>query len=77
MYLNIEIEVYQKKDGTKVVYIANDGSSGCKYEFETPEELKQIINDYVADVVDYEFEDGEPELDIDPDEDEEDEEDEE
>lgn len=37
MYTNVE---------GKTVFIANDGSSGCKYNFETAEELKQIILDY-------------------------------
>ena len=56
MYLNVEIEVIEDEDGTKTVFLANDGSSGCEYEFSTPEELKQIINDYIADAVDYELE---------------------
>ena len=49
---NIEIEV---KGNT--VYLAHDGSSGCKYEFKSKDELKQIIADYVADVIDYDYED--------------------
>jgi hypothetical protein len=49
---NIEIEV---KGNT--VYLAHDGSSGCEYEFKSKDELKQIIADYVADVIDYDYED--------------------
>ena len=49
---NIEIEV---KGHT--VYLAHDGSSGCEYEFKSKDELKQIIADYVADVIDYDYED--------------------
>ena len=56
MYLNIEIEVIEE-NGKTYVFLANDGSSGCKYEFKSKDELKQIIADYVADVVDYEYED--------------------
>lgn len=56
MFENIEIEVIEE-DGEKVVYLAHDGSSGCRYPFKTKDELKQIIADYVADVVDYEYED--------------------
>ena len=49
---NIEIEVKGHK-----VYLAHDGSSGCEYEFKSKDELKQIIADYVADVIDYDYED--------------------
>ena len=49
---NIEIEVKGNK-----VYLAHDGSSGCEYTFENKGELKQIIADYVADVIDYDYED--------------------
>ena len=49
---NIEIEV---KGHT--VYLAHDGSSGCEYGFSSKDELKQIIADYVADVIDYDYED--------------------
>ena len=49
---NIEIEV---KGHT--VYLAHDGSSGCEYDFNSKDELKQIIADYVADVIDYDYED--------------------
>ena len=51
MYENIEIQV---KGNT--VWLATECSSGCKYNFKTKEELKQIIADYVADIVDYELE---------------------
>lgn len=54
MFWNVEVEVI-RKNGKLWVYLANDGSSGCKYQFQTKEELKQLINDYVADVVEYDF----------------------
>ena len=49
---NVEIDV---KDGT--VYLANEGSSGCKYKFNNKDELKQIVAGYVADLIDYDYED--------------------
>ena len=49
---NIAIEV-----SGKTVYLAHDGSSGCKYEFKSKDELKQIVADYVADIIDYNYED--------------------
>lgn len=52
MFLNLEVEVYEE-DKTTYVYLSHDGSSGCKYKYTTTEELKQIINDYVADTISY------------------------
>lgn len=49
---NVVIEV-----SDKMVYLAHDGSSGCKYEFNSKDELKQIVADYVADIIDYYYED--------------------
>lgn len=49
---NVVIEV-----SDKMVYLAHDGSSGCKYEFNNKDELKQIVADYVADIIDYYYED--------------------
>lgn len=49
---NVVIEV-----SDKTVYLAHDGSSGCKYEFNSKDELKQIVADYVADIIDYNYED--------------------
>ena len=49
---NVEIDV---SDDT--VYLAHDGSSGSKYKFKNKDELKQIIADYVADLIDYNCED--------------------
>ena len=49
---NVVIEV-----SGKTVYLAHDGSSGCKYEFNSKDELKQIVADYVADIIDYYYED--------------------
>lgn len=48
---NVVIEV-----SDKMVYLAHDGSSGCKYEFKSKDELKQIVADYVADIIDYYYE---------------------
>lgn len=53
MFFNVEIEII-KKNGKNVLFIANDGSSGCKYEFETKEQLKKLIKGYVDDLVEYE-----------------------
>ena len=45
---NIEIDV--RGD---TVYLATESSSGCKYKFKDKTELKQIVADYVADLIDY------------------------
>ena len=45
---NVEIDV--KGD---TVYLAHDGSSGCKYKFKDKAEFKQIVADYVVDLIDY------------------------
>ena len=49
---NVEIDV--RGD---TVYLANEGSSGCKYKFKNKDELKQIVADYVADLIDCNCED--------------------
>ena len=49
---NVVIEV-----SDKMVYLAHDGSSGSKYEFKSKDDLKQIVADYVADIIDYYYED--------------------
>ena len=49
---NVEIDV--RGD---TVYLANEGSSGSKYKFKDKAELKQIVADYVADLIDYNCED--------------------
>lgn len=38
------------------VYLANDNSSGCKYKFKSWDELKQIVADYITDLIDYDCE---------------------
>jgi DNA-binding transcriptional regulator YhcF (GntR family) len=43
-----------KKNGKKVLFIANDGSSGCEYEFKTKKELAKLVKEYVEDLVEYE-----------------------
>ena len=48
---NVEIDV---RDDT--VYLAHDGSSGSKYKFKNKDELKQIVADYIADLIDYDYE---------------------
>lgn len=45
---NVEIDV----EGD-TVYLANENSSGCKYKFKNKDELKQIVADYLADLIDY------------------------
>lgn len=49
---NVTIDV---EDDT--VYLANDSSSGCKYKFKNKDELKQIVADYIAGLIDYDCED--------------------
>ena len=49
---NVEIDV--RGD---TVYLANESSSGCKYKFKSKAELRQIVADYVADLIDYDCED--------------------
>ena len=49
---NIEIDV--RGD---TVYLATENSSGCKHKFKDKAELKQIVADYVADLIDYNCED--------------------
>ncbi len=67
----IEIELYTE-NGKHYVYLANDGSSGCKYEYNTREELRKYVGDYVEDVLEYYGEeDGNPEDDEDEEEEEE------
>lgn len=41
------------------VYIANDSGSGCKYKFKSKDELKQIVADYLADLIVYDCEEYE------------------
>lgn len=43
---NIEVELF-REDGQDYVYISNDGSSGCKYKYDSREELKDYVNDYI------------------------------
>lgn len=45
---NVEIDV--RGD---TVYLANENSSGCKYKFKNKDELKQIVADYLANLIDY------------------------
>ena len=49
---NVEIDV--RGD---TVYLATENSSGCKYKFKDKAELKQIVADYIADLIDYDCED--------------------
>lgn len=53
MYFNIEIELL-KKNGKNVLFIANDGSSGCEYTFKTKKELAKLVKLYVEDLISYE-----------------------
>lgn len=52
MCYNIEIELL-KRDGEYVLFIANDGSSGCEYKFKDKEELANLIKGYAEDLVEY------------------------
>lgn len=51
---NVAIDV---RDDT--VYLANDSGSGCKYKFKNKDELKQIVADFITDLIDYDYEDHE------------------
>ena len=51
---NVAIDV---RDDT--VYLANDSGSVCKYKFKNKDELKQIVADFIADLIDYDYEDHE------------------
>ena len=51
---NVAIDV---RDDT--VYLANDSGSCCKYKFKNKDELKQIVADFIADLIDYDYEDHE------------------
>ena len=48
---NVAIDV---RDDT--VYLANDSGSGCKYKFKNKDELKQIVADFITDLIDYDYE---------------------
>ena len=41
------------------VYLANDSGSGCKYKFKDKDELKQIVADFIIDLIDYDCEEYE------------------
>ena len=51
---NIEIDV--RGD---TVYIANESGSGCKCMFKNKDELKQIVADFIIDLIDYDCEEYE------------------
>jgi len=50
MYFELTIEVYTV-GGKKFVFIADECSSGSESPFETKEELKTIINEYIQSLV--------------------------
>ena len=50
MFYNIEIELL-KRNGEYVLFIANDGSSGCEYTFKDKKELANLIKGYAEDLV--------------------------
>jgi len=52
---NVEIEIYQDDFGRDVVYISNDGSSGCTYPYDDENMLKEIIHDYIDEMLDYDL----------------------
>lgn len=52
-YFNVEIELYQDDFGRNIVYLSDNGSSGCKYPYENKEQLKEIIHNYIDDMIDH------------------------
>ncbi len=52
-YFNIEIELYQDDFGNDMVYISDNGSSGCKYPYDDTDMLKRIIHDYIDEMIDH------------------------
>ena len=44
---NIEIEIFREGD-KNFVYLSNDGSSGCKYQFADEGHLQRLVADYVV-----------------------------
>ena len=58
MVYTVSFEVYEEF-GQKWVYIAHDGASGAKYVYNDKDELKDILHDYIDELVDIELEDEE------------------
>lgn len=56
MYIELEIDCYKNSKNQKMVFLSHNGSSGCKYPYNNLEELKQIVNNYIEDVIDCEYE---------------------
>ena len=52
MFLNLSIELYE--DFGKWVYIAEDNSCGAKYTYNDKDELKEIISNYINEMIDNE-----------------------
>lgn len=52
-YFNVEIELYQDDFGRDIVYLSDNGSSGCKYPYEDENMLKEIIHDYIDEMIDH------------------------
>lgn len=42
------IEIDKKE---KIIYIGTENGSGCKYEYKTKEDIKNIINEYITNYV--------------------------
>ena len=49
-YWSIEIETFEEF-GKKFVFISANGSSGCEYIYNTDDELKNIITNYVTNML--------------------------
>lgn len=47
---NIEIELFRDTNGSRWVFMSNDGSSGVKYPFDDLDDLKEIVSEYIEDL---------------------------
>ncbi len=50
MMIYLEIELY-KENGQNYVYLAHNGSSGCKYPFNSLQQVNSICANYIEDVI--------------------------
>ena len=47
MFINLEVEVFKNEEGKLMIFLANDGSSGVKYEVETKQDIINEVSSYV------------------------------
>lgn len=52
---NIEVELVEE-NGKFYVYMANDGSSGVKYEYKNADDLQALVGEYAAECHEYNME---------------------